>query len=613
MSSTPTAPLPVVGVDIGPLWASKLNTAILELQSIVTTLVTLGLRNVKLFGAIGNGLADDTAAVQAAITATAGQGLWFPAGTYKITSTLFITGRGHRLVGDYGIRGNLGGSELKFYGTGSLFQIGSDNGHSFDANDYDGPQDQTFEHLWLSHAAPDTPLTCDATQLYKLGSYGIRDFRAGGLQVRDVGIEHFEYNFWGVQSDVNVFETITSLYSKNGLYIGPRSDQNTIHRLYSFICDRAIVLDRPNQTRIVDAQLVGVGNATDCAIDIRQGTAGVVIVRPWFENLGVVGYLGTDLAGCVAAGMTAGYNSTTTAAKEISVQDPLCYTVLAANPGHAKCVVQLGKALDVRLSRPTAPVSSAITNYDALVIAPAGTAFTNAEAQVKVDAVGFATTQAKLFVNSGTGAPDVALYADGPGGQRFVNSNGRLQIEVLGGAAGTEFYLSSEGVAGAIQAISPTYAFGQTVRIQLKRVVMNGTAAPVAGTWQAGDMVISFGTPSTPSAGWVCTADGTPGTWVEFGRRCALPSAVVKNANYNVTTFDTMLVASGGAGAIVFTMPAAPFNGQLLTVGNHNGANTLTMGRNGNNIDGVAADLVIAAAGRMSLYFVTGSGWFTIG
>ena len=34
--SAPTSPLPTVGVTIGPSWASQLNTALLELQTIVT-------------------------------------------------------------------------------------------------------------------------------------------------------------------------------------------------------------------------------------------------------------------------------------------------------------------------------------------------------------------------------------------------------------------------------------------------------------------------------------------------------------------------------------------------------------------------------------------------
>jgi hypothetical protein len=62
--------------------------------------------SVKDFGAVGDGVADDTAAIQAAITAADGRTVLLPAGTYKITSTLTFTPTAAtfekpiRLVGD---------------------------------------------------------------------------------------------------------------------------------------------------------------------------------------------------------------------------------------------------------------------------------------------------------------------------------------------------------------------------------------------------------------------------------------------------------------------------------------------------------------------------------
>jgi hypothetical protein len=47
--------------------------------------------SVKDFGAVGDGLADDTAAIQAALTAGAGKSVFVPAGVYLITSTLQIS------------------------------------------------------------------------------------------------------------------------------------------------------------------------------------------------------------------------------------------------------------------------------------------------------------------------------------------------------------------------------------------------------------------------------------------------------------------------------------------------------------------------------------------
>ena len=58
--------------------------------------------SVKWFGAKGDGTTDDTAAIQAAISATQAAGggaVWFPAGTYHITDTLNITAGGVTLQG----------------------------------------------------------------------------------------------------------------------------------------------------------------------------------------------------------------------------------------------------------------------------------------------------------------------------------------------------------------------------------------------------------------------------------------------------------------------------------------------------------------------------------
>jgi hypothetical protein len=60
--------------------------------------------SVKDFGAVGNGVADDTAEIQAALTAGAGRAVYFPGGTYLISATLtvpadtMVTGDGYGSV-----------------------------------------------------------------------------------------------------------------------------------------------------------------------------------------------------------------------------------------------------------------------------------------------------------------------------------------------------------------------------------------------------------------------------------------------------------------------------------------------------------------------------------
>jgi len=52
------------------------------------------------YGAVGDGITDDTAAIQAAITANPGQVIYLPAGTYLVSSTITVSTSGTKLVGD---------------------------------------------------------------------------------------------------------------------------------------------------------------------------------------------------------------------------------------------------------------------------------------------------------------------------------------------------------------------------------------------------------------------------------------------------------------------------------------------------------------------------------
>jgi hypothetical protein len=47
--------------------------------------------------------------------------------------------------------------------------------------------------------------------------------------------------------------------------------------------------------------------------------------------------------------------------------------------------------------------------------------------------------------------------------------------------------------------------------------VAYGTAQPSSGTWTTGDKVVNTAPASGTQLGWVCTAGGTPGTWVPYG------------------------------------------------------------------------------------------------
>lgn len=475
-----------------------------------------GIDVVAIYGLDPTGAEDSTERLQDAVTANPDRRLRLRSGRYTLSETIHITDRFTNIIAEPGGRASNGGTEITYTGTGPCIEIGSDNGQPWDDGDYDGPQDQWFENLWIRHGAPDTALD-NGINSYKAGAYGIRDWRAGGLRLYNCGFEHFEYNFWGVQSDILDFDNITSLYSKYGLYFGPRSDQVNVNKLLTFYCDRAITLDRCSQFRLVDAQVVGCGTTTAYAIEIRKGTDDARLVRPWFENFDV-----TDMVGFVGAGLVDGYGpggvgTTTDSAKGISIDEPFVYTTAVGSPGHAKCVVGLGAATGVYVHHPETKVGASLSNLDAIVIAPAGTSFTFSQSNAHISGVDSNITLAKVYLNQGSGSPNVSMAGMTGSGMTIASTSAAgLTIKRIGGNAAEDLQIGAQGLQGRIRIVSPNFS-GQTTRLGLDRSIQHGTAAPVAGTWAVGDRIINQAPAVGQPKSWVCTVAGTPGTWVSEG------------------------------------------------------------------------------------------------
>jgi hypothetical protein len=85
--------------------------------------------NVKDFGAVGDGVADDTAAIQAAVNTQ--QNVYFPSGKYLTTSTITISTRGQKFFGDTNIDASTEATIAGTIPTGSVILCNSVNSTSF--------------------------------------------------------------------------------------------------------------------------------------------------------------------------------------------------------------------------------------------------------------------------------------------------------------------------------------------------------------------------------------------------------------------------------------------------------------------------------------------------
>lgn len=641
--------------------ASDANTVINALRDL-RTVAQRDWLNVKAFGALGDGVTNDTAAIQAAINATQGRTLYFPKGKYLVTVSLVIATRSHHFVGDFANRFADGGTEISYTGVGPLFQIGTDSGNLWDSNEYDGPQDQVFENLWLSHGAPDTTLVSanvGGAFVYKAGAYGIWDWRGGQIVLRNMAMEKFEANFVGIQSDIDTIDFVISLYSKYGLYFGPRSDQASIHHLYSFSCDRAVTIDRAGSPRIEDAQIVGSGTSTVSPIEVRRGSYGVRIIRPWLEHL--QGYQGVDQQSFVSAGEVNGYGGaggsistpgaapTTTPVAGLTIEDPMTISFLPAVAAHTKYIATVGKCQQFVLSRPSEQINSALSNFDALVAVQAAQAPSNTETQIWISGVPSSLSTAQLYVNLGGGVPTIDLDKFGTAGRVFGSS-------VTLGATTAAGHVINGAVTTTLPANTNNGGFfvqnttSNTTNSILIRGVHTGTVDTTLGFRQAiavgavSNATRSTGGSSLQNVGLQASATGaqdnqaiqtisgdvqlntTSGTTVlnKSWRSSSelVPTAISANQNdYNPAGLSDA--------AVVIVSATAPFNvtgfaggaaGRWLVVYN-NGANAITLTNQdaassaANRVIGrAAANTVLAANTGLTLYYSPSiSRWLVVG
>lgn len=84
ISDLPSATLPLAGTEVTPIVQSGVTRKVA-----VSAFINTDATNVKSFGAVGDGITDDTTAINAAITAAGTNScVFFPSGTYLVTATL---------------------------------------------------------------------------------------------------------------------------------------------------------------------------------------------------------------------------------------------------------------------------------------------------------------------------------------------------------------------------------------------------------------------------------------------------------------------------------------------------------------------------------------------
>ena len=133
ISQLPDASLPLTGTEVVPLDQAGVTKKV-SIDDIGANVLV----SVKSYGATGDGVTDDTAAIQAAINAN--KSVFFPAGTYKISTPIILSQNNFQIVGVKGksiIMGSGGGAIQGYFQVATAFtaEVGIIANLVFDSDD----------------------------------------------------------------------------------------------------------------------------------------------------------------------------------------------------------------------------------------------------------------------------------------------------------------------------------------------------------------------------------------------------------------------------------------------------------------------------------------------
>ncbi len=178
----------------------------------------------------------------------------------------------------------------------------------------------------------------------------------------------------------------------------------------------------------------------------------------------------------------------------------------------------------------------------------------------------------------------------GGGGGVDLTAGGTIggNLTVSGDLVFTGQARGPDGTAGA-----PAYSFTTTPDAGLRRSGGN-TISLVAAAGDRMTVTTNLITATQP---------------LQVSNRLSVSSEVVKVADYTAVGSDAIIVMN--ATALTLTLPASPGADQTLFVRN-NDVGTMTIARNGQNINGAGSNLTVPAATGLLLNFQSGTGWWVV-
>lgn len=489
---------------VSELTSQALQTYVDAQRTAIKTLIA-PVYNVVGYGAVGDGVTDDTAAVQSAIDAAEAAGggtVYFPIGTYLITATLTIQTSKVRLVGDGPLN-----SIIKTAGDITLLSFGTGTTTWIYANGVENL------NIVTSNASRTT------------NSKGILIDYCRNFYLRDVIIQSVYYGVYikGASDELH-FLSVTvkdaaAIYPTYGIYLDGTTDDVVadflfFHNCVLHGCTTAGFRAEGREFGdliLSNCSFVGgdYGVLLNHTVPYASGdySADIMIDHCIFDSLDNFGLVAKGLTHLSLTGSWFSFIGKGAGGECIDIEDADFVSLTGNDCRAADYGITLRR---VNHSNITGGRVRFVTNTG-----------------IRLQGADYNAISGVVVESASIG---IHVAADGAGNNSQYNSVTGCTIKVtttgIQEAASQNPNVYTGNVISATTPVSNPrnstwewYDVGASKQYRAQHGIKEewGTAAPASGTYAVGDIVHNTSPSSGGYIGWTCTVAGTPGTWKGFG------------------------------------------------------------------------------------------------
>ena len=491
--------------------------------------------NVLDYGAVGDGVADDTSAFESAI-ASGRKSIYIPKGTYKLVRGLVITGNGINIFGD-------GESTILNFSTlasGYALSVGNGVISTYFCN---------ISNIAMTGGNG--------------GASGLRLFGAGGgggtlgCNFTNVFVDRFVTNLTTSEAYLNQFTNCRFVISTAvSAAIGAASNNNLFDRCSFLIAPQAIAFINSEGNQFNSCEFAEITGATDPIISLSQSLA--VLINPYFENItsSVIAIVGIPSEVIKSALLIEGGQcNITTPLVNLNSNKCLCRITGMAQTTNDITYYDTGAANSALYAQvypseiATTQTATSVSQFNALQSVfygnqnpppfNAGGGVTFASFRNWVTMTTTAVIGRGISLSNGTATIGqkytVVLSILGTANNAQIGGGGAANIglngyQTAGGtfevlyipitASSVDVTLTCANLNDPLQIKFAAILEGHKFpRFDIYRTPLNilSPAAPTVGSWLVGDRVQNSVPTVGQPKGWLCTVAGTPGTWVSEG------------------------------------------------------------------------------------------------